>query len=275
MMITNRIVRSIIFIALVAMSICYIPIPSRITPDASMPLNSWLNKLSPRIAACGFSAFSPPQQVDENDPVVHSRFYPFCQVQGETLLIARSNESVQNPDRLTFRFDNIVALSVLMMAILFAYTALFCCELSLSSAGSLVLAAIAGLVFFTLGFATRGFFLGVYVISHRVEDVVLWDYVSRFVLTLLLVSGWTLGFASVHPKKLSSSCVTATIAKIFLRTRRFILLLVFLFLPLAFSPSSDTSVKVLQRVEVDSKTTMESHDSTNKQDNAETIRQVK
>lgn len=231
------VIRVIVAVFLGYLAIELIPVPSKATPNADMFLNTWANQYSPRIAAHGFDSFN--EKVERPACYVEEVKFPYCYVNGNELLIVRSQTKQHFPDHLTFQADNIVAICVQVLALLAIYTLAFEFKASLSFIGSLLVSSLIGVAFFAVGFIARNYFFGAYVVSHSVESLAFWDNLSRTILPLLLCCGWIAGFGFsryVTSKKSNSSI---SILNLLHSPSPYFILFVCLFLPHTFAPDTE------------------------------------
>lgn len=164
-----KIIRVSVSIVLAIAAWVYIPVPSQMTPNAKMNFNNWANLVSPRLAAFGFNLHN------------HESF-PKCNVRGYELMVVRSEDKVNNPDILTFQFDNIAALAVRFLVLIFIYVVCFKASFDFAASRKSIYGLFLSVMLFSLLFLIRAVAFGVLVVNNPVEYIGVFDNLFRFVM---------------------------------------------------------------------------------------------
>lgn len=168
----KKALKSVVMVILCFLAYVLVPIPSAKTPNSELALNTWANSESAKLALVGYKGAS---NADSAEVIVHD----------QALCVYRDGNRV--PDVLTFKYDNIVALGVLVF--LFATIWLFVDYWPKNGKELMnnIQALLLGACTFMIIFVSRGVWFGMYVHSHPVEEIGRFDNPIRVVMLLTMM----------------------------------------------------------------------------------------
>lgn len=168
----KNILKTIVIVALVVLTYHIVPVPSAQTPNARLELNTWANGKSAELALLGYKIM-----VDTDSPK--------ATVENQSLCIYRNGSMI--PDILTFHSDNIVAIGfrTLIVVIIGAFMVYWpTCKKEYLNRINIVMASA---LIFIIALIVRDIGFGIYVHSHPVEAIGVYDDPIRRLMLLAMM----------------------------------------------------------------------------------------